>query len=838
MWSLPAAELLRRQAASRDGLSRAEAALRLRQYGPNLPRRPERYPALRLLLRQLRSPITLLLLATTLLSAFAGETTDALIILVILLGSTGLGFWQENRTAGAIAGLFALIRLRARVWRDGALADLPVEDLVPGDVLALKAGDLVPADCRLLEASSLNVDESTFTGESFPAVKGVDPVAADSAVSARSCALFQGTHVVSGTARALVVATGARTEYGALAGKLEQARGDSEFERGVTRFGYLLLEITAALALTICAANIALQRPLLEVFMFTLALAVGLTPQLLPAIVSVTLAHGARRMAAKQVLVRRLVAMEEFGAMTVLCTDKTGTLTEGVVRLRESRAADGAPSDSPLRLAWLNASLQSGFDNPLDAALCQSPPADPPVAEKLAELPYDFVRRRLSVVVRESTGSMRLITKGALDEVLSVCTQARGADGITCGIEERRAAIQAQAQSAFTSGLRCIAVASRAVASAGSLTVADESAMVFEGLLTFADPPKPGIRETIAALAGLGVGVKIITGDNRLVAAAIAQEAGLGYARVLTGGAIGRLSESALRARAGGTDIFAEVDPNQKERIILALRRGGFATGYLGDGINDAAALRAADIGISVDNAAEVSREAADIVLLRKDLAVLAEGIVEGRRAFANTLKYIFVTTSANFGNMLSLAGASLLAAFLPLLPKQVLLLNLLSDLPAMAIATDRLDPEQLARPRRWDLRYIRDFMIVFGLLSSCFDFLTFGLLLWLHSPAAQFRTAWFIESNLTEIFVLLAIRTTRPFYRSAPSRPLLWATLAVGILTLALPFLPGTALLGFGPLPPGLLLGVLGIAGGLVLASELAKRSFFRSHSPSRPAA
>ena len=821
-WSCGIEQLLAELNSSTGGLTEAEAAERRLRFGGNLPQHTSDHPTLRLLLRQLRSPIAILLGLTAILSAFAGEATDAIIILIILLGSTLLGFWQEYRAANVLTELLSLIRPRACVRRDGVEYEIAVDDIVPGDIVVLNAGDMVPADCALITARDLDVDEAVLTGESFPVSKSVATIAADAPLGMRSNSLFQGTHVVSGTAVALTVATGVRTVYGGFARTIERHKPESDFENGVRRFGYLLLEITAVLVLIVFAVNVALGRPVVDVFLFTLALAVGLTPQLLPAIVTVTLAHGARRMARRHVVVKRLVAIEDFGGMNVLCTDKTGTLTTGKASVSAALDASGNSSDEVFRLAYINASMQTGFDNPVDQAIRSHSSVDLQNVEKLDEVPYDFSRRRLSVLVRLSNGESTLITKGAVSEVLSVCRTARGDD-------QWRERTIARVADLSTQGLRCMALASKPMGDARTAQRSDEADMRFEGLIALADPPKADARNALAELRSLGVSVKLITGDHHLVASSVAAAVGLNGASMLRGREIDQLTEHALEQRALHIDVFAEIDPNQKHRIITALRRGGASVGYLGDGINDAAALQSADVGISVDSAVDVTRNAADIVLLRKDLNVLAEGVKEGRRAFGNTLKYVFVTTSANFGNMFSMAGASVLVPFLPMLPKQVLLLNLLSDLPSMAIATDRLDPTMIARPRRWDVHFIRNFMIVFGLISSVFDYLTFGALVLLRLPIAQFRTAWFVESVLTEIFVLLVIRTRRIFYQSPPSSVLLIATAGVGVLVLALPYVPRGGVVGFAPLDAVTLSLLLGITVLLLVTCEVAKRFLFR---------
>jgi len=602
-----------------------------------------------------------------------------------------------------------------------------------------------------------------------------------------------------------------------------------------------------------------LKRPVVDSFLFALALGVGLTPQLLPAIISVNLAQGARNMARRRVIVKRLAAIENFGSMDVLCSDKTGTLTEGVVRLGQALAADGQPCPAVLGLARLNALFETGFVNPIDTALRELPdpvpvpgqgqamssggaetasewpglPSAPEAWTKRDEKPFDFHRKRQSVLLqpRQAGVAAQLITKGALARVLEVCSLARRSDGSLLPLADLESGILALAQERARLGQRVLGVASRRHPP-GEIGADSERAMTFEGLLVLADPLKAGIAATVAELGGLGVRLKIITGDSAPVAERIAREAGLADPRVLTGADLLALSDAALPLRAEACDVFAEVEPNQKERLIGALRRAGHVVGYLGDGINDAPALHAADVGLSVQGAVDVAKEAADIVLLEPDLAVLAAGIREGRRTFANTLKYVFMASSANFGNMVSMAGASLLLPFLPLLPKQILLTNLLTDLPEMTIATDRVDPDWINRPRRWDIAFIKRFMLAFGLVSSVFDYLTFAVLLWvLRCDAAHFRTGWFVESVLSAAMVVLVVRTRRPLLASRPSRSLIAATPVVLAATLALPYTPLGHLFGFLPLP----LPFLGLLALILLAyvicAEAVKGWFYRNH-------
>lgn len=827
---LTIAEALKRVDSRPSGLTAAEASDRLARHGANARTHATDTGAARLLLNQFRSPLVILLIAAMALSFVLGDRTDALIVLAAILVSTLLGFWQEYRASNAVASLLAVIQTKASALRDGREVETPVQEIVSGDVVILNAGDTIPGDGLLLESKDLFVDESTLTGESFPAEKRVGAVSANVRQSERSNSVFEGTHVVSGTARVLIVNTGIHTEFGAIADRLRLRAPQTEFERGLRRFGEMLIRVTLVLVIAIFAINVYFHRPVLEAFMFALALAVGMTPELLPAIVSITLARGAQRMARQHVIVRRLASIENFGSMNVLCSDKTGTLTEGQMRLRGALDADGNPSDTVRLHAVLNAAFESGFSNPIDEALRAESHAEVSAFSKFDEVPYDFIRKRLSVVVGFGANEQRhlMITKGAFANVLAVCTKvatARGDRPVSdmAGLLEECFARYSQ------DGHRVLGLAVRDVTGDPVITKDDEQDMTFSGFLLFDDPPKQGATEAIRNLVRLGVGFKVITGDNRLVARRLGAQMGLAEPRVLTGAELSAMNDAALIRQAAAVDIFAETEPNQKERILIALRKGGHVVGYLGDGINDASALHAADVGISVDGAVDVAKEAADIVLLRHDLGVLAQGVRNGRITFANTLKYIHLTTSANFGNMFSMAGASLFLPFLPLLPKQILLNNLLSDLPAIAIATDFVDAEQVNLPRRWDHRLIRRFMFMFGLVSSIFDFITFALLLLvLRASEAQFQTAWFVESLLTELFIILVIRTRRPFFRSKPGRILWVSTLLVSAATLALPYTALGSLFGLVPLPGVFVATLVGICVVYLLASEATKRLLF----------
>src|SRR5256712_3321781 len=638
-----------------------------------------------------------------------------------------------------------------------------------------------------------------------------------------------GTSVRSGTARVLVVRTGGQTVFGRVARRLALRPPETEFARGIRRLGYLLTEVILVLVVAVFAINVYFHKPVLDSLLFSVALAVGLTPQLLPAIINVNLAHGAQRMAARGVIVRRLASIENFGSMDVLCTDKTGTLTEGVVRLVDAADVRGRPSDAVFRYAYLNAAFQTGLANPLDEAIVAAGRANMDGVQKLDEIPYDFVRKRLSVVIHSEHG-VQLITKGAVTEVVRVCSHVRDESPPVPVDPGHRDTILRGYEANSGEGLRVLGVAVRSLDARDAYSRDDEAAMTFVGCLTFADPPKAGVAEVIKDLTGLGVELKIITGDNRLVALHTAQAIALPVRGTITGADLDVLQDEALCHLADRTTIFAEVDPNQKERIIRTLQKTGHVVGYMGDGINDAPPLHAADVGISVDQAVDVAKEAADFVLLRRDLAVLHEGIVQGRTTFANTLKYVYMATSANFGNMFSMAGASLFLPFLPLLPKQILLTNLLTDFPEMTIATDNVDKEMVDYPRRWDIKAIRKFMMTFGLMSSVFDYLTFGaLLLVFHATQDQFRTGWFLESVCSASLIVLVIRSRKPFFRSRPSKYLFVATLATVVLTLILPFTPLGLIFGFSPLPISFLLLVAAIVTGYIISAEVAKTIFYR---------
>jgi P-type Mg2+ transporter len=848
--------------SSPDGLTSAEAALRLRRDGPNaLGGEGRRGPAA-VLISQFASPLVLILVAASVVSMAVGDRVEAGIILAIVAMSALLGFVQEARSEAAVAALQARLALRATVIRDGKQQEIPIHDVVVGDVVVLGAGDIVPADARLLDANHLFIDESSLTGESAAALKtprsgNLDPDKDED----RAGLAFFGTSVVSGTGRAAVTATGARTSYGVIAHRLAERAPETDFQHGVRAFGLLIGKVTLILVVGVFAINVALARPLFDALLFSIALAVGLTPELLPAIVTLNLTRGARALSAHGVLVKRLPAIQNLGSVTVLCTDKTGTLTEGKLELVKAVGIDKDDDEEAtqaLDYAYLNSHFQGSFQNPLDTAILAAakPPADLDSYRKLAELPYDFNRRMLSVVVQRGDDPVLLVTKGAPESVMASCSHVREDDNPTAPggmyarpLDGEAARLAGLVNDASTDGFRLVAVGSRELSADEVAGLSDPDAsklerdLTFEGVILFSDPPKPDVGEAIVSLANQGIALKIITGDNDLVARHVAGLVGLTVDGVLTGDEMRKMTAPALIARAQRTTIFARVDPDQKLQVIRALRDSGHVVGYMGDGINDAPALHVADVGISVDNATDVARSAADIILLEPSLAAISQGVTEGRRTFANTLKYIRMGTSSNFGNMISMAGAALVLPYLPMLPSQILLNNLIYDASQTAIPSDNVDADVQTEPARWDVHAIERFMVVFGPISSIFDYLTFGLLLLMLGTSAKnegsFQAGWFVESLFTQILVVLAIRTRMsPFWRSRPSRQLgiaIVAALTVAVVVTLSPI--GSALLSFGALPWQFWLLLVVMVAAYLTLIEIVKR-FFDRHEARRPEA
>jgi Mg2+-importing ATPase len=833
-WDGGVDELLARLKASQAGLTQDEADARRGDSHSQFGHRTD--SDWMLLLSQFRSPTTLILIAASLLSLILKDNADAAIILVIVVASALLGFWQERTAAQTIKKLLELVKIQTTVVRNGREQQIWSDDVVVGDIVALSAGSSVPADCRLLDANDLHLDEAALTGETFPVEKQPGIVPATAGLAQRTNALFLGTHVVSGTGRVVVAACGTQTEFGRISEHLRPRAPETDFEKGVRRFGYFLMEITFLLVVSIFAINVYLHKPIVESLLFALALAVGLTPQLLPAIIMVNLTYGAKQMAERKVVVRRLASIENFGSMDVLCSDKTGTLTEGVIQIHDTVDPRGTHSDFVSQLIYWNARHETGFSNAIDDAIRANPPTGVTDSVKLDEVPYDFLRKRLSILV-DQQGRHLLITKGAVANVLEVCAEIESSDGCRTPLNSNRRDIASQFEKYSQQGYRTLGVAYRDMGSQTVATRNDESSMVFAGFVVLRDPPKPDSANMIRSLKDRGVSLKIVTGDNRWVATEIAREVGLSAENVVTGEDLRKMSSGGLVRKVSSIDVFAEVEPAQKERIILALRHAGHVVGYLGDGINDATALHAADVGISVDSAVDVAKEAADIILLRRDLSVLADGIQAGRQTFANTVKYIYMATSANFGNMFSMAGASLFLPYLPLLPHQILLTNVLTDLSAMTIASDTVDQEDVATAKRWNIRFIRNFMLVFGLLSSVFDYVTFAVLLWLlRADMIAFRTGWFVESVCSATLIVLIIRTRRSIFQSRASRPLFYMSLLVVIATVLLPISSFAKPLGFAPQPLSYPIAMTIIVVIYLISAEITKRFFYSATVRHRP--
>jgi Mg2+-importing ATPase len=813
--------------SSRVGLTGAEAARRLVQHGPNAVH-ISRTRGWDVLGRQVRSPLLLLLALTALASYFLGERADAVIIGSILCLSVGLGFVNEFRAEKAAEALRTRIRYRCVVWRDAEPASVDVQDLVPGDVVELQLGEVVPADLRLLRVDGLECDESVLTGESLPVGKQVAAVPGGAALSELGSCALMGTVVQSGSGSGVVVATGSSTEFGQITVGLQVREPETEFQVGLRRFSMLLVQVAGVLTSSIFVLNLLLHRPLLDALLFSLAIAVGITPQLLPAVVSTSLAAGSHALAQRKVLVKRLVCIEDLGDIDVLFTDKTGTLTDGRITFMRSLGPDGVPGDGPIDLGLLcnDAVLADGRPvggNALDLALWSSAATSRAVARtrtfvRVCGLPFDHDRRLSSVIVDPPEGARLQITKGAPEAVLARCRNV---------LPAARTALEDE----FSAGSRVVAVATRAAPGRDVLTADDECELELAGFLVFLDPPKVSAAPALARLAALGITVKVVTGDNALVATKVCRDLRLPVQGTITGPELDQVDDRDLPALVHRTTVFARVSPEHKARIVRAQRTTGVDVAFLGDGVNDALALHAADVGISVDSGADVAKDAADVVLLEKDLDVLADGVVEGRRIFANTMKYVLMGTSSNFGNMFSAAGASAFLSFLPMLPSQILLNNLLYDTSQLAIPTDHVDPEDVTRPSRWDLSFVRRFMLVFGPISSIFDFATFAVMLGLfHASPALFRSGWFVESLATQALVVFCIRTRRvPFLRSRPSRPLLLAALGVVLVGALLPESPFAVPLGFEPLPWKFFLTLVAMVGCYLVLIELGKAWFYR---------
>ncbi len=839
VWTLPVDQLLVRLAASPTGLGAAEARARLTLYGPNDAATVKSTPLWLKFLARFRSPLVIILLVASALSATTGDVVSFVIVAAIVTISITLDFVQEVRAQNAVEALRRSVAVRASVRRGGAATSLAIDQLVPGDVVELIAGDLIPADSRLLQSRDLFVNQALLTGEAYPAEKH----AGDAATGAEnpagaSNAVFAGTSVISGTGTAVVCRTGGRTALGGLATSLAEKPPATAFAVGVRRFGMLIMRLTILMVLFVLVVNISFHRPVLESLMFALALAVGLTPELLPMIVTVTLARSAMKLSKRKVIVKRLSAIHDLGAMDMLCTDKTGTLTEGAIKLLRAIDGTGAESARAYAYAYVNSRFESGMKSPLDEAILAAQPFDMAPWTKIDEVPFDFERRRVSVLA-EHEGKRRLIVKGAPEDLLRLAGSYETADGRELPLDaDTRRGFEATLEGLGAQGLRALGVASRAVdASHQTAAISDEHDLVFSGFAVFLDPPKASAGATIKAMAAAGVAVKVLTGDNELVARHVFSEIGVPVTGVITGDILTRLSDEALLGQISGVNLFCRVNPQQKHRILLALKRRGHVVGFMGDGINDAPGLHAADVGISVDGAADVARAAADLILLEHDLSVVHDAVIDGRGTVQNVSKYVLMGSSSNFGNMFSMAGAALFLPFLPMLPIQVLVNNLLYDVSEIAIPFDRVDAEATARPVKWDIKLIERFMLVFGPLSSVFDFLTFYALLHLFGAGEKlFQTGWFIESITTQVLVVFAIRTRRRFFRSKPSRFLTAMALGTVAAAIALPLLPLGRWFGFVAPPPLFFAFLIGATAAYLALVEVAKGLFFHFVAPTKP--
>ncbi len=820
--------------ALQGGLTSEEAAERLEKFGLNDPAPSRRRSGVVQLLALFLNPLVVILLVAAAASAFLGQEVEASIIAAIVLLSIVINFGQTFRSQRAAEALREKVTPTATVLRDGEWREIPRRQVVPGDRIRLSAGDLVPADARLIESRDLYVQQAALTGESMPVEKeaAAAPSSQDTSPSAPN-RVFLGTSVVSGTATAEVMATGRNTEFGDIAERLATRPPETEFERGLRQFGGLILRTVFFLVLFILVVSIGLHRDALQSLLFAVALAVGLTPEFLPMITSVTLAKGAVAMARQKVIVKHLAAIQNFGSIEVLCSDKTGTLTTGNMLLESSVDPLGGVSDRPLELAWVNSHFETGIRNPLEAAILKKQPAGVEGYEKRDEIPFDFERRRLSIVADTPAGDRVLITKGAPEGIIGLSVAYETGGHVTPVDDAMRERCHQTYQALSEQGYRVLAVASRSIQQRAAYSAADERDLTLVGFLAFADPPVPDAQNVLSAMQRDGVQVKIITGDSEVVTRHVCNQVGLESEQVILGEDLESMSDAALGHVAETTNVFARVSPAQKTRILIALKQRGHVVGFMGDGINDAPSLHAADVGISVSTAVDVARDAADIILVEPGLRVLHNGIIEGRKAFGNVTKYLLMGTSSNFGNMFSMAGASLFLPFLPMLPTQILLNNFLYDLAQITIPTDNVDEEYVRGPQRWDIRLIRNFMVIIGPISSIYDFLTFYVLLhFFRAGEPAFHTGWFVESLATQTLVLFVIRTMRSPWRSRPSRALTATTLSIVAVGLLLPYSPLAGPLGFTPLPGSYYVFLTAATLTYLLLVEVVKRRLFPPRS------
>lgn len=838
-WSYDKDYVLKSLDSSKAGLSSKQASDRIEYYGKNVFEKRKSESQFMIFLSQFKSPITMILIFAAILSIFMKDYSDGIIILIIIMISSILSYLHESKAKDAVKKLLSSVSVTSSVLRDGKFVELDNADLTLGDVVSVKTGDMIPADCLLLEGNSLSTDESSLTGETFPVEKVSGKIPANTTLSERKNVLWMGTHVISGSGKAVVVNLAKDSEFGKITASLSQKDSDTDFEKGIKDFGSLILHVTSLLIGLIFIFNIILNKPFLESFMFALALSVGLTPQMLPAIISVNLSQGAKRMSEEGVIVKKLNAIENFGSMTIMCSDKTGTITKGKVKLDSALNFNGEKSGYLSKFAAINSYFQEGYANPIDQAILSANKEDFSAYKKLFEIPYSFENKILSILVKtgpDLSNKNLMVTKGAFESIVNISKFYEKADGSLGKIDEIKDQIFDLFSKFSSQGYRVLGLAYKDLSGESDFENEKAEDMIFKGFLLFIDPLKEDIKEVISQMNDLGVALKMITGDNCEIAKNIGSQIGLDPERILLGQDLSSYSISQLNKKVLDIDIFAEISPNQKEKIIRAYKEAGEIVGYMGDGINDAPAIKQADVGISVDTAADTAKDAASIVLLHNSLKVLLSGIKEGRRTFINTLKYIFVATSANFGNMFSMAGASIFLKFLPLLPKQILLTNLLTDFPSLQIASDSVDEGWLEKPVKWDMKFIKKFMIVFGITSSLFDYLTFFVLIFIFKADEKlFQTGWMLESVISAMIVMLIVRTARPVIKSKPSKGLLIAILSVSLVLISIIYSPINSYLGLVKLPLKALLSMLGISIIYALFAEVLKRKFYKHNSFSR---
>ncbi|MEM2902310.1 MAG: magnesium-translocating P-type ATPase [Candidatus Bathyarchaeia archaeon] len=832
--SLPIEDLLVRLNTSISGLSSEEVEERLRIYGYNELAKRKKRTAIAEFLSHFRSPLIVILLIAGLIAGFIGEIVNVGIIFSIVFISVLLDFYQESRAEKAAELLKEKVTTTATVLRDGVKQEVKLSEIVPGDIIYLSAGDIVPADARVIAAKDLFVNQSTLTGESFPVEKTPASIKSEAPPIEWNNCLFMGTSVISGTATALVLKTGGLTEYGKIAKRLVEKQPETEFERGIRGFSFLIMQVTFFLVMFVFFTNALFRRDVLESLLFAVALSVGMTPELLPMILSINLSKGALAMSKNGVIVKHLPSIENFGSMDILCTDKTGTLTENKIKLILHVDMEGKDSEKVLLYSFLNSYHQTGLKSPLDEAILEYKDIDVKDYQKIDEVPFDFVRRRVSVVV-EHEKQRFFIAKGAPEDISKICSFCEHENKVLDLTEELHGKIEQKYYDLSSEGFRVLAVSYKKLREEKLVySVNDESEMVFLGFVAFLDPPKESARESIQFLNKAGVELKILTGDNEMVTKKTCEHLGFEIKGILLGGEIAQMTDEALQIAVEEANVFARVTPTQKDRVITALKNNGHVVGYLGDGVNDAPSMKTADVGISVDNAVDIAKESADIILLQKSLRVLNDGVLEGRKTFGNTMKYIMMGVSSNFGNMFSVAGASLFLPFLPMLPIQILLNNLLYEFSQSTITTDNVDLDYVEKPKRWDISFIKQFMITLGPISSIFDFLTFFIMLIIFKATESlFQTAWFMESLCTQTLVIFAIRTRQtPFYKSKPSRLLLLSNVIIVGLALMLPYTPLGDLFRFVDPPPMFFLVLALLIAAYLALTEGVKKWFYKRYA------